>query len=88
MVDSNAPAIISCSSSDMPTINIVMPVDNNSSFNIGFMQFLSHRTAIMRTLGYIRRTIRIENHLSDSEKLNEILALVQAYKFDDRLFQK
>jgi hypothetical protein len=52
------------------------------------LQFLYHRSAIMRTLAYIRRTIRIENHLSDRKNLDEILALVQAYKFDDSAFQK
>ena len=90
MGDINASAMTTCSSSaDLPTINnMKKTVDNNSSFTIGFLQFLYHRSAIMRTLAYIRRTIRIENHLSDSKKLDEILALVRAYKFDDSAFQK
>ena len=89
MGDINASAMTTCSSSaDLPTINNMMTVDNNSSLTIGFLQFLYHRSAIMRTLAYIRRTIRIENHLSDRKKLDEILALVQAYKFDDSAFQK
>lgn len=89
MGDINASAMTTCSSSaDLPTINNMKTVDNNSSLTIGFLQFLYHRSAIMRTLAYIRRTIRIENHLSDSKKLDEILALVRAYKFDDSAFQK
>ena len=85
----NASAMTTCSSSaDLPTINNMKTVDNNSSFTIGFLQFLYHRSAIMRTLAYIRRTIRIETHLSDKKKLDEILALVRAYKFDDSAFQK
>ena len=87
--DIDASAIKTCSSSaDMPAINNMMTVDNNPSFTIGSLQFLYHRSAIMRTLAYIRRTIQIENHLSDSKKLDEILALVRAYKFDDSAFQK
>jgi len=87
--DINASAMTTCSSSaDLPTINNMKTVDNNSSLTIGFLQFLYHRSAIMRTLAYIRRTIRIENHLSDSKKIDEILALVRAYKFDDSAFQK
>ena len=89
MGDINASAMTTCSSSaDLPTINNMKTVDNNSSLTIGFLQFLYHRSAIMRTLAYIRRTIRIENHLSDSKKIDEILALVRAYKFDDSAFQK
>ena len=89
MGDINASAMTTCSSSaDLPTINNMKTVDNNSSLTIGFLQFLYHRSAIMRTLAYIRRTIRIENHLSDSKKLDEILDLVRAYKFDDSAFQK
>ena len=89
MGDINASAMTTCSSSaDLPTINNMKTVDNNSSLTIGFLQFLYHRSAIMRTLAYIRRTIRIENHLSDRKNLDEILALVQAYKFDDSAFQK